>query len=152
MKVPLADLRAQYLELKDPIDAGMAIDRRLNAIWLRGSPDYIARMKQMIATIDVPLDSVVLETQFVELTESGARAIGIDFNNANGQIGLVTFHSGEASLPGITGTAPALALWDRKAITRSRGSLPTESESRWFLRIRIAATAMSGSWTWQPAR
>ena len=88
--------------LGQSIDAGMAIDRRLNAIWLRGSPDYIAHMKAMIAAIDVPLDSVVLETQFVELTESGARAIGIDFNNSNGQIGLVTFHSGEAVLPGFS--------------------------------------------------
>jgi general secretion pathway protein D len=86
--------------LGQSIDYGMAIDRRLNAIWLRGSPDYIAHMKAMIAVIDVPLDSVVLETQFVELTESGARSIGIDFNNANGQIGLVTFHSGEATVPG----------------------------------------------------
>src|SRR3954471_14923003 len=94
--------------LGQSIDAGMAIDRRLNAIWLRGSPDYIARMKQMIATIDVPLDSVVLETQFVELTETGARAIGIDFNNANGQIGLVSFHSGEAILPGFTQGCDAL--------------------------------------------
>lgn len=88
--------------LGQSIDAGMAIDRRLNAIWLRGSPDYIAHMKTMIATIDVPLDSVVLETQFVELTETGAKAIGIDFNNSNGQIGLITFHSGEATLPGLS--------------------------------------------------
>ena len=88
--------------LGQSIDAGMAIDRRLNAVWLRGSPDYIEHMKAMIAAIDVPLDSVVLETQFVELTESGARAIGIDFNNANGQIGLITFHSGEAVLPGFS--------------------------------------------------
>ncbi|MGZ2412076.1 general secretion pathway protein D [Sphingomonas sp. F9_3S_D5_B_2] len=86
--------------LGQSIDSGMAIDRRLNAVWLRGSPDYIARMKAMINAIDVPLESVVLETQFVELTESGARSIGIDFTNANGQIGLVTFHSGEAALPG----------------------------------------------------
>jgi general secretion pathway protein D len=64
--------------LGQSIDAGMAIDRRLNAVWLRGSPDYIAHMKAMIAAIDVPLDSVVLETQFVELTESGAREVRID--------------------------------------------------------------------------
>lgn len=88
--------------LGESINEGMAIDRRLNAIWLRGSPDYIERMKAMIAAIDVPLDSVVLETQFVELTESGARSIGIDFNNSNGQIGLFTFHSGEAVLPGFS--------------------------------------------------
>jgi general secretion pathway protein D len=88
--------------LGQSIDQGMAVDRRLNAIWLRGSIDYIEHMKAMIAAIDVPLDSVVLETQFVELTESGAKAVGIDFNNSNGQIGLITFHSGEAVLPGFS--------------------------------------------------
>ena len=81
--------------LGQAIDSGMAIDRRLNAIWLKGSPDRIARMKAMIATIDQPLDSVILETQFLELTESGARAIGIDFANANGQIAVATLQTGQ---------------------------------------------------------
>jgi general secretion pathway protein D len=80
--------------LGQSVDASMAIDRRLNAIWLRGSPDRIARMKRLIAMIDIPLDSVILETQMVELTESGSKALGIDFTNANGQIGVVTFGSG----------------------------------------------------------
>ena len=81
--------------LGQSIDAGMAVDRRLNAVWLRGSPDYIARMKAMIEAIDVPLDSVVLETQFVELSETGAKAIGIDFTNSNGQIAVLTASSGQ---------------------------------------------------------
>jgi general secretion pathway protein D len=55
----------------------------------------------MIAAIDIPVDSVVLETQFVELTEQGLKAIGIDFNNANGQLGVVTFQSGQYIPPGI---------------------------------------------------
>jgi general secretion pathway protein D len=88
--------------LGQSVDASIGVDRRLNAIWLKGSPERIARMKAMIALIDIPLDSVVLETQFVELTEKGEKALGIDFNNANGQIGLVTFHSGEAIIPGTT--------------------------------------------------
>ena len=86
--------------LGQSIDAGMAIDRRLNAVWLRGSPDYIARMKAMIAAIDVPLDSVILETQFVELSETGAKAIGIDFTNSNGQIAVITAQSGQFITPG----------------------------------------------------
>jgi general secretion pathway protein D len=95
--------------LGQSIDAGMAIDRRLNAIWLRGTPDYIARMKRMIAAIDVPLDSVVLETQFVELTESGARAVGIDFANSNGQIAVITAQSGQFIPPGFnSGGGPRL--------------------------------------------
>jgi len=88
--------------LGQSVDATIGVDRRLNGIWLKGSPDRIARMKAMIAQIDIPVDSVVIETQFVELTEKGEKALGIDFANANGQIGLVTFHSGEAILPGVT--------------------------------------------------
>ena len=87
--------------LGESVDSSMAIDRRLNAVWLRGSPDYIARMKQMISAIDIPVDSVVLETEMVELTETGSKALGIDFANSAGQIGVVSFHSGEAILPGI---------------------------------------------------
>jgi general secretion pathway protein D len=87
--------------LGQPIDAGMAIDRRLNAVWLRGTRDYIARMKAMIAAIDIPLDSVILETQMVELTEQGQKAVGIDFANANGQIAVATFQTGQFIPPGI---------------------------------------------------
>lgn len=67
---------------------GLAIDRRLNAIWITGAPEKIERVKRQIALIDVPVDSVILETQFVELTETGARNIGVDFTNSNGQTGV----------------------------------------------------------------
>ncbi|NNC59801.1 MAG: hypothetical protein HKO05_07405 [Erythrobacter sp.] len=69
---------------------GLAVDRRLNAIWVTGTKDRIDRVKRQIALIDVPVDSVILETQFVELSESGARNIGIDFTNQNGQIAVGT--------------------------------------------------------------
>jgi general secretion pathway protein D len=66
-------------------------------------------MKEMIAAIDVPLDSVVLETQFVELTESGAKAVGIDFANSNGQIAVITGQSGQFIPPGFgNGQGPRL--------------------------------------------
>lgn len=87
--------------LGQSINASIAIDRRLNAIWLRGSPDEIARLKAMIAMIDIPVDSVILETQMVELTETGAKSIGIDFANANGQLGVATFQSGQFIPPGV---------------------------------------------------
>ena len=77
---------------------GLAIDRRLNAIWITGSPERIARVKDQIALIDIPVDSVILETQFVELTENGVRNLGIDFNNAAGQIAVGTITTG-ANLP-----------------------------------------------------
>jgi general secretion pathway protein D len=81
--------------LGQAVDSSLAIDLRLNAIWIKGSPERIARIKAQIAMIDVPVDSVILETQFVELTETGARNLGIDLNNANGQLAVATLQSGQ---------------------------------------------------------
>src|SRR6185369_16345263 len=41
-----------------------------------------------------------LETELVELTESGAKAVGLDFTNANGQIGVATVDTGKFIPPG----------------------------------------------------
>lgn len=68
------------------VDNMIGIDRRLNAIVLRGPAERLAQIKREIAMLDVPVTSVVLETEFVELSETGARNLGLDFNNANGQI------------------------------------------------------------------
>lgn len=81
--------------LGQAVDSSIAINRRLNAVWLRGSPEHIARLKDQIAMIDVPVDSVILETQFIELTEQGARAVGFDFTNANGQIAVGSVQYGQ---------------------------------------------------------
>ncbi|MDR3512840.1 MAG: secretin N-terminal domain-containing protein [Caulobacteraceae bacterium] len=80
--------------LAQSVDDTIAVDRRLNAIILKGPPDVIARLKQKIAQIDVPVQSVLLETVFVELDESGAKNVGLDFNNTSSQIGVATFQTG----------------------------------------------------------
>ena len=77
---------------------GLGVDRRLNAIWVVGTPERISQVKAQVALIDVPVDSVILETQFVELTETGARNIGIDLANSNGQIAVGRIETG-TSLP-----------------------------------------------------
>ncbi len=84
------------------VDDTVGVDRRLNAIILRGPPDRVGRLKAQIAKLDVAVTSVVLETVFVELTEKGARNVGLDFNNANSQIATVAYNlsrGGYASLP-----------------------------------------------------
>jgi general secretion pathway protein D len=80
--------------LGQAIDDTIGVDRRLNAIILKGAPDKVARLKAQILKLDVPVVSVVLETVFVELTESGARDIGLNFNNANGQAASITYAFG----------------------------------------------------------
>ena len=72
----------------------IAVDRRLNAIILKGNPERIAELKRKIAQIDIPVETVLLETMFVELDMTGAKNVGIDFNNASGQIGAATLVTG----------------------------------------------------------
>jgi general secretion pathway protein D len=81
--------------LGQAVDSSIAIDRRLNAVWVRGSPAHIARVRAEIEKIDVPLPSVLLETEFVELTETGAKNVGLDFTNASGQTAMATVQTGQ---------------------------------------------------------
>jgi len=76
------------------VDEAIGVDRRLNAIILRGPAARIAALKAKIAKLDVPVTSVLLETVFVELTETGARNVGFDYNNSNGKIAVATYQSG----------------------------------------------------------
>src|ERR1700722_12265438 len=78
----------------ESVDDTIAVDRRLNAIILKGSPERIARLKAQIAPIDVPVQSVLLETMFVELDETGAKNVGLDFSNASNQLAVATFNTG----------------------------------------------------------
>jgi general secretion pathway protein D len=85
------------------VDETIGVDRRLNAIILKGRPERVAQLKEQIAKLDVAVNSVVFETVFVELTEIGARNLGLNFNNGNNQIATVTY-SYAHGLPGVTNT------------------------------------------------
>jgi len=70
--------------LAQRVSDNLAIDRRLNAIILTGPADVVASLHAIVEKLDVPLDSVLLETQIVELDENGAKDLGIDFNGGQG--------------------------------------------------------------------
>jgi general secretion pathway protein D len=89
---PIAEAPNQ--PLAQTINDVISVNRRLNAIILKGTPSIIASYKEKIAQLDLKVDSVILETIFVELSETGAKNIGIDFNNQNGQIGTMTYTTG----------------------------------------------------------
>jgi general secretion pathway protein D len=118
---------------------GLAVDRRLNAIWITGTPERIARVKAQIALIDIPVDSVILETQFVELTEQGVRNLGIDLNNPAGQIAVGTLLTG-ANVP--IGADPATVVRSG-ALQAAIYAQVLKGEGRIVSRPRIAA--QSGS-------
>jgi len=91
--------------LAQSVDETIAVDRRLNAIILRGSPERIARLKEKIAQIDVPVRSVLLETVFVELDESGAKNVGLNFANSSNQLAVATFQTGAFVPSGFTNSS-----------------------------------------------
>lgn len=85
----------EVLPLGQAVDTSLAIDRRLNAVLIKGSTERIMRLKEQINLIDVPVPSVIIETQFLELSENGVKNLGIDFSNANGQIAVGAFQKGQ---------------------------------------------------------
>lgn len=113
------------------IDDTVGVDRRLNAIILRGSPDRVAQLKTQIAKLDVPVTSVMLETVFVELTETGARNVGFNFTNSTGQIAVASYQ------------------FNRGGITSGAGSVTADTTRPWgaasvSLQVALAAQVQAG--------
>jgi general secretion pathway protein D len=110
------------------VDGTIGIDRRLNAVILRGPPDRVAEIKHEIAMLDVPVTSVVLETQFVELSETGARNLGLDFNNGNGQISAVSIgysrgYPGSTDTPRLGGVSATFQVALYAQIAKGEGRI-----------------------------
>jgi general secretion pathway protein D len=80
------------------VDEHVSVDRRLNAVVLRGTPQEIAPYERLIALVDQPRRSVMLDTQIVELTESGAYDLGINYSS-NGNLASATFNAGSGQKP-----------------------------------------------------
>jgi len=66
------------------VNDNIAIDRRLNAVILSGSHDVIEGLKVIIDKLDIPVPSVMLEVEIVELTDSDAKNIGLNVVDSNG--------------------------------------------------------------------
>jgi general secretion pathway protein D len=103
--------------LAQSVDDTIAIDRRLNAVIIKGSPERIARLKEKIAKIDVPVQSVLLETVFVELDESGAKNVGLDFNNSSNQIAVASVQTGAFIPAGLPSNHPLTSVSLQAAVS-----------------------------------
>jgi general secretion pathway protein D len=142
----LALLNQEALPIGTQVDEAIGIDRRLNAVILRGPPERIRRLRDRIALLDVPVNSVLLETVFVELTETGARNVGIDFKNSAGKIGVVTVNTG-AFTPGggIGGSGLSNAGQTSLALQAAIFAQVSKGEGRIISRPRISAQSGSSA-------
>jgi general secretion pathway protein D len=69
----------------------VAVDRRLNAIILTATPEVIAQYKAIIDKVDIPAQSVMLETEVVELDETASRNAGIEYSPNSGVLGATSY-------------------------------------------------------------
>jgi general secretion pathway protein D len=79
-------------------DEHVAVDRRLNAVILSGTRAEVDAYKALVAQLDVPSTSVLLDAQIVELTTTGAKDLGIDFS-PSGSLTTATVASGSFGQP-----------------------------------------------------
>ena len=85
------------------LNDAIAVDRRLNAVILTGTAAQIARYEAAISEVDIPQRGVMLQTEMVELTDTAATDLGIDFTGGGGgPIGAIT-----ATISSATGAATA---------------------------------------------
>ncbi len=105
----------------------IAVDRRLNAVIITGTPSEIAAYKRTIAFLDVPARSVLLDVQIVELTQNAARTLGVDYSPGGS---LAT-----ASFGGTTGAKPAGSF----SLAATLNALEDNREAKILAQPRILA-------------
>jgi len=88
-----SQLNSQPTAVAERVSDSVGYDRRLNAVILYGTPEQITQYKQFIAAVDIPVPSVMLECAVLELDETAAKNLGIDYTNPAGSIA-----TGNASL------------------------------------------------------
>lgn len=83
-------------------DVQMNVDARQSMLILEGAPGAIEQAKELLDTLDRPLDQVMIECKVVDLSESGRKNIGISWGS-NGAVGAtnITFEEGYRSGVGV---------------------------------------------------
>jgi len=122
----LAPLRAEYLQVNYAKAAEMAaliktqsgsllstrgsvaVDERTNTLLLQDTADRLSDIRRLVATLDIPVRQVLIESRIVVVTDDferdlGAR-VGLTTVNANGN-GVVTTSGSAASTDSITSSA-----------------------------------------------
>ena len=128
------------------ISDNIAIDRRLNAVILTGTPAEIAQAEQMIKLLDVPVQSVLLDTEVLEVTESGAKALGLDYNQTTTDPITRIFNTQAAILGALpAGVTPgALAIQSNIFLLVSKGLARVLASPKILTEDGVPASILTG--------
>ena len=125
------------------VNDNVSVDRRLNAVILRGTPEEIAPYERLIKLVDTPRREVLLDTQIVELTQTAAYDLGFNFSpNGSLATGSISFGNSPNSntgtpgaLPGATDNRPRANV----ALSAQLEALATNGQAKILAQPRILA-------------
>lgn len=128
------------------ISDNIAIDRRLNAVILTGTPDQLAQAEQMIKLLDVPVQSVLLDTEVLEVTQSGSKALGLDYNQSSTEPLSRIFNTQAAAINNVPSTvmAGALAIQSDIFLLVSRGQARVLASPKILTQDGVSASILTG--------
>lgn len=84
--LPTANIMTKDVPQGQRLDDKVAVDRRLNAVIITGTPAEIAHDRAVIGYVDVPTPSILIEAEVVELTENAAQDLGLDLSPGGGPL------------------------------------------------------------------
>ena len=76
---------ASMLSLPAGVQAVTAVDAQ-NLLWVLGTETGIAKMVEKVALLDKPLRHIEVQAQWVQISESDVKALGIDFAKSEGKV------------------------------------------------------------------
>ena len=92
-----------------------SVEDRLNSIIVTGQDRDIEAMKAFLATVDIPLQQVMLDIRVVSLNEDGQKALGFTIGSSTGTFGVFAGASGQPitfteTFAGAATSTPSLAI------------------------------------------
>ncbi|MBV8172187.1 MAG: hypothetical protein JO219_09700 [Candidatus Eremiobacteraeota bacterium] len=100
-------------QIAERVNDNIAIDRRLNAIIFTGTPPQVAQADEIVRLIDIPVESVLIDTEVLEVTDTGDKALGLDYSQTTSTPLTRIFNAQYQILNGLPAAAypwvPALA-------------------------------------------
>ena len=110
-------IKSQNNSLLSP-RGSVAVDERTNTLLLLDTSDKLADIRRLVATLDIPVRQVLIESRIVIVNNDFERQIGSIFGVTNYQ------KSGANGLVATTGTAQGTDTMVNSAITNSAGGGP----------------------------
>ena len=94
-----ADANEVRASLKDLSEA-IQVDQGGNRLIVTTSPRIIAQIRDVVRSLDVPTQQVMIEARIVEVATTAARELGVDWDQINRQSAVIVESNANSSPPG----------------------------------------------------